>query len=191
MKNHLRNSFLMLSAFTLICGVAYPLLVTGIASVIAPSQRNGSMIVRNGAVVGSAFIGQSWTSEKYFHGRPSAVGNQPLPSGGTNRTVASKAFHKDVGVLRDSLANMNDVKGANIPSDLVMASASGIDPHISPQAARVQVVRVMKARGLATSRSAEVEQAIVASTDQPLLGIFGMERVNVLRLNLAMDALRP
>lgn len=191
MVKHLQNSLLMVAAFTLICGVAFPLLVTGIAAVIAPSQRNGSMIVVNGQVVGSSFIGQAWTSEKYFHGRPSAVGYQPLPSGGTNRTVASKAFRKDVDALRDSLALLNDVKGASIPSDLVMTSASGIDPHISPQSARVQVARVMKARGLATSRRAEVEQIIDASTDQPLLGILGMEHVNVLRLNLAMDAMRP
>ncbi|MBK7032684.1 MAG: potassium-transporting ATPase subunit KdpC [Ignavibacteria bacterium] len=190
MIKHLQNSLLMVAAFTLICGVAFPLLVTGIAAVIAPSQRNGSMVIVKGREVGSALVGQAWTSDKYFHGRPSAIGNQPLPSGGTNRTVASAAFRKDVAVLRDSLAKQNEVEGAAIPSDLVMASASGIDPHISTEAAQVQVTRVMKARGLASSRRAHVEQLISAATDQPLVGIFGMARVNVLRLNIAMDALR-
>ena len=191
MVKHVQNSFLMIAAFTLICGVAYPLLVTGIAAVIAPYQRNGSMIVRNGQEVGSAFIGQSLTSERYFHGRPSAVGYQPLPSGGSNRTVASIGFRADIQKLRDSLAILNGVKGASIPSDLVMASASGIDPHISPQAAHVQASRILNARGYASHRAQDIDRIITESTQDPFLGIFGQARVNVLQLNLALDAALP
>lgn len=189
MVKHLRVSALMVAAFTVICGVVYPLLVTGITAVMAPYQRNGSMVIANEREIGSDLVGQLWTSARYFHGRPSAINNQPLPSGGTNRTVASVAFRKDVATRRDSLAMMNDAARTDVPSDLVMTSASGIDPHISPEAARLQVARVMNARGMGPSRRVDVERLIVASTDRPFLGVFGTERVNVLRLNIAMDAL--
>ncbi len=190
MLKHLRNSTLMIAAFTVICGAVYPLLVTMIASVAAPYQRSGSMVVTNERIAGSEFVGQLWSSARYFHGRPSAIAYQPLPSGGTNRTVAATAFRGDLERRRDSLAVLNEVPKSDVPSDLVMASASGIDPHISPEAAQIQVARVMKARGMSSSQRAEVERLIMASTEHPLLGLFGTVRVNVLRLNIAMDALQ-
>jgi potassium-transporting ATPase KdpC subunit len=185
----MKKNFMVAIRFTLITtvifGLAYPLLVTGISQWIFPKQANGSLIVKDGQVVGSRLIGQGFSAEKYFHPRPSAAGNgyDPTASGGsnlgpTNQTLVTRV-QQDVAKLQQ------ENPGAAIPADLVTASGSGLDPDISPAAAEFQVARVAKARGI----SAEELRRIVARHTLPRQdGIFGEARVNVLELNLDLDA---
>src|SRR5580704_17672940 len=154
MLREIRPAIVVLVALTLITGLAYPLAMTGIAEVIFPRQAQGSLIEQNGTVVGSALIGQVFTSDKYVHGRPSAT-TAPDPN-------------------------------APVPQDLVTTSASGLDPHISPDAALFQVPRIAKARNLPEDR---VRQLVVDNTEGRLFGLLGEPRVNVLQLNLALDHL--
>jgi potassium-transporting ATPase KdpC subunit len=179
----LRPALVLLLLFTLLTGIAYPLLVTGIAQVAFPNQADGSPIVDNGKVVGSALIGQNFASDRYFRPRPSAAGKgyDAKASSGSNLGPASKA-------LADRIAG--DVKALRaqgvtgpIPADLVTTSASGLDPALSPEAAFVQVPRVAKARGLAP---AGLRALVETHIERPLLG---EPQVNVLNLNRALDAL--
>ena len=199
MLNEIRPAIVMLVAFTLITGVAYPFAVTGLASVIFPSQASGSLIEKDGKVIGSALIGQVFTSDKYFHGRPSATlgpdpkdpsKSVPAPynaanSGGSNLGSTSKALidrvKADVAKLKAENPN------TPVPTDLVTASGSGLDPHISPAAALFQVPRVAKARGLPEQR---IRDLVAVQTEGRTFGFLGEPRVNVLQLNLALDALR-
>lgn len=182
MLNQLRPAIVLTLFFTLLTGVAYPLALTGAAQALLPAQANGSQIIRNGALVGSALIGQSWTADKYFHGRPSAVTYDASTSSGSNLGPSSKTL---IGQLNDRVAALG---GSNIPADLVTASGSGLDPDISPAGALFQVTRVAKARGLGED---QLRQLIAANTRGPDLGILGEPRVNVLALNLALDELKP
>lgn len=181
----IRASLVLLGAFTLLTGIAYPLALTGLAQVAAPAAANGSLIVRDGTVVGSALIGQSFSSDRYVHGRPSATSPEPYnaaASSGSNLGPSSTA-------LRDSVAAAVAVLGVTpAPADLVTASASGLDPDISPAAARAQVRRVAMARGLP---EAAVADLVARHTAGRVLGVLGEPRVNVLALNLALDALKP
>ena len=199
MLNEIRPAIVMLVAFTLITGVAYPFAVTGLASVIFPSQASGSLIEKDGKVIGSALIGQVFTSDKYFHGRPSATlgpdpkdpsKSVPAPynaanSGGSNLGSTSKALidrvKADVAKLKAENPN------TPVPTDLVTASGSGLDPHISPAAALFQVPRVAKARGLPEQR---IRDLVAAQTEGRTFGLLGEPRVNVLQLNLALDGVR-
>jgi potassium-transporting ATPase KdpC subunit len=185
----MKKNLIVAIRFTLITtvffGLAYPLLVTGISQWIFPKQANGSLIVKNGQVVGSRLIAQGFSGEKYFHPRPSAAGAgyDPTASGGSNLGPTNQALvtrvQQDVAKLRQ------ENPGAAIPADLVTTSGSGLDPDISPAAAEFQIVRVAKARGI----SAEELRRIVARHTLPRqYGIFGEARVNVLELNLDLDA---
>jgi len=194
----IRPAIVVLVALTLITGLVYPLAMTGIAQVLFPRQAQGSLIERNGVVVGSELIGQVFESDKYFHGRPSATTapdpndstkTVPAPynaanSGGSNLGPSNKALVDRVQGDLDKLKQENP--SASVPPDLVTTSASGLDPHISPEAALFQVPRIAKARNLPEDR---VRQLVADHTEGRFLGLLGEPRVNVLLINLALDQL--
>jgi potassium-transporting ATPase KdpC subunit len=198
MLREIRPAIVVLLALTLITGLAYPLAMTGIADVVFPYRAQGSLIERNGTVVGSELIGQLFTSDKYFHGRPSATTatdpndatkTVPAPynaanSGGSNLGPSNKALIDRVQGDIDTLKKENP--SASVPIDLVTTSASGLDPDISPEAALFQVPRIAKARNLPEDR---VRQLVEDNTQGRFLGLLGEPRVNVLLLNLALDRL--
>lgn len=190
MKTILRPALVLFFVLTLLTGVAYPLVVTGVAQSLFPAQAGGSLILRDGKPVGSALIGQNFTDAKHFWGRPSATGPMPYNAGassGSNQGPLNPALVEAVNGRVEALRAADPGNAAPVPVDLVTASASGLDPHISPAAARYQVPRVAKARGLA----AEKVQALVdQQTEKPLLAFLGESQVNVLKLNLALEALR-
>ena len=196
MLRQIRPAFVVLVALTLITGLAYPLAMTGIAQVLFPRQAQGSLIERKGAVIGSELIGQVFESDKYFHGRPSATTapdpndstkTVPAPynaanSGGSNLGPSNKALIDRVQGDIDKLKLENP--SMPVPADLVTTSASGLDPHISPDAALFQVPRIAKARNLPEDR---IRQLVADHTEDRLFGLLGEPRVNVLLLNLALD----
>jgi potassium-transporting ATPase KdpC subunit len=190
MKQHLRTAILMTLVTTLLFGLVYPLAVTGLGQLIFPAQANGGMIVRNGAVVGSRLIGQPFSSDTYFHSRPSAAGNGYDPvaaSGGasnlgpTNKQLVDRV-KGDVEKLR-----AENPKAA-IPVDLVTTSASGLDPEISPAAAEFQIPRVARARQMSDT---DLRALVARHTLGRQLGVLGEPRVNVVELNLQLDASHP
>jgi len=198
MLKELRPAIVLLIALTVITGLAYPLAMTGISEALFPWQAHGSLIEKDGKVVGSALIGQSFTSDKYFHGRPSAI-TAPDPkdptktistpydasnSMGSNLGPTSKAL---VDGVKDAAAKLHEENSARpVPVDLVTASASGLDPDITPAAAQFQIPRVAKARNLSES---DVAALVERMTEGRTLGLFGEPHVNVLKLNLALDQL--
>jgi K+-transporting ATPase ATPase C chain len=169
---------------TIIFGLIYPLVVTGLSQLLFPKQANGSLIVKNGKILGSELIGQSFSSEKYFHSRPSNAGNgyDPLSSGGSNLGPTNQALV--TRVARDVAKLQEENPGVPIPTDLVMASGSGLDPDISPASAAFQVARVAKARGVSED---QIRRIVAKHTQGRQWGVLGEARVNVLELNLELD----
>jgi len=183
----IRSAIVMLLLMTVITGVAYPLVVTGLAQVLFPSQANGSLIVKDGKPVGSTLIGQSFDDPRYFWGRPSATTPQPnngVSSNGSNQGPTNPALTDAVKQRIDALRAADPGNIAPVPVDLVTASASGLDPEISPAAAAYQVMRVAKARGMSPS---QVQAMVAMATSGRQFGMLGEPRVNVLKLNLALD----
>lgn len=185
-RSALRPAIVMLVLFTILLGLAFPLVITGIAQAVMPSQANGSLIRENGKVVGSALIGQGFVQDRYFHSRLSAAGDghDASASAASNLAPGSKdladRIGADVAALREK-----GVTGP-VPADLVTTSASGLDPDITPENALSQIGRVAAARNLPASA---VQHAVTAATEYPLLGIIGEPRVNVLMLNRQLDRL--
>jgi K+-transporting ATPase ATPase C chain len=177
--------------FTLVLGIGYPLAVTGISQLILPRQATGSLVTAGGKVVGSELIGQNFSKPEYFHPRPSAAGDKgydATSSSGSNLGPTNKKLVDRVAASVDQFRKENPDYQGPIPADLVTASGSGLDPHISPDSARVQAARVAKARGAGLD---QVNQLIAQSTEQPDLGFLGEPRVNVLKLNLKLDEQFP
>lgn len=200
MLKEVRPAVVSLLALTMITGLAYPLAVTGIAAVLFPYQAQGSLVERGGQVVGSALIGQEFKEDRYFHGRPSATvapdpadASKTIPapynaanSGGSNLGPTSKAL---ADRLSEDVAKLKaENPAAAIPVDLVTTSGSGLDPDVSPEGALFQVPRVAKARGVPEE---QIRKLVTASVQPPLGGVLGEPRVNVLKLNLALDAAVP
>lgn len=183
-RQYLRPAIAVLIGLAAVTGLVYPAAVTAVAQVVFPAQANGSMITVDGRTVGSTLIGQSFSDPRYFWGRPSAAedGYDGMASGGSNLGPTSRALIERVAADVDRLRDATGT--APVPVDLVTASASGLDPHISPEAAAYQVARVAAARGL---DPAEVEAAVARHTEGRLVGFLGEPRVHVLELNLDLD----
>jgi K+-transporting ATPase ATPase C chain len=189
LKNQLRPAIVVTIVLMVITGLLYPGLVTGIAQILFPRQANGSLITRNGQVVGSELIGQQFARAEYFHARPSGAGYNGGASSGSNKGPTDlKLADTLIAQAVDSEVRLDGAVKGHVPSDLVTASGSGLDPHISPASAFLQVARVARARGL---DSAAVRGLVERHVEGRQLGFLGDRRVNVLMLNLALDSLAP
>ena len=184
MINQIRPAITLTLAFTLLTGLAYPLAVTGIGQAAFPAQANGSRVEQGGVIIGSSLIGQPFSRPGYFWPRPSATGSEPYNASASSGSNYGPTDARLVERVAGAVAAYGGA--APIPADAVTASGSGLDPHITPENARLQVARVAAARGV---DAAEIEQLLATMTEAPLLGILGEPRVNVLALNLALDRL--
>jgi len=188
MKTQMIIALKFLMVMTLLTGIIYPLLMTGIAQVSFPSKANGSLIMKEGKIVGSELIGQKFDSSIYFWSRPSAIGYNPIPSGASNYGPTSDTLKKLVGARRLLFAKMNSITDPlSIPKEMIFASGSGLDPHISPEAALLQVDRISKARQFDNNQKEKLLNKIKELTEAPQFLCLGEQRINVLLLNLELD----
>ncbi len=183
----LRTAFLILVVFSILLGVVYPLVMTGIAQLFFSHRADGSMIVSNGRIIGSKLIGQQFLLPTYFHSRPSDCDYNAASSSSSNLGPSNPELFKQVREQINQVRTENEIADTVlVPADLVLASGSGLDPEISPQSAFLQVSRIAKSRNLPIEL---VRQLVINKTQQPFIGVFGQPRVNVLTLNLALDSI--
>jgi K+-transporting ATPase ATPase C chain len=179
-----KTSVRMLFVLTLLVGVIYPLFITAVASLIFPQAAEGSLVRKNGVIVGSTLLGQRFASKKYFYGRPSSTDYSTMPSGASNLSLASKN-------LTDLIEARRSTYGSDAPFDVLTASASGLDPHLSIEGVMYQLDRVAAARGLRPEQTATLRQIIIGYEERPQLRFLGKPRVNILELNLKLNELFP
>jgi K+-transporting ATPase ATPase C chain len=184
MLSYLRPAITLFIVFTALTGLAYPFALTGIANVLFPVEAAGSQISRNGNIVGSRLIGQTFASNRYFHGRPSAAGQAGYDASGSSGSNLGPLSRKLLERVRKDVAKLHKTGATDIPADAVTTSGSGLDPHISPAYAELQIATVAKARGVSPDR---IRALVAQGTEKPALGFIGEPRVNVLLLNLALD----
>jgi K+-transporting ATPase ATPase C chain len=176
---------------TVLTGVIYPFFITGVAQLAFPAKANGSLIMKDGKIIGSELIGQKFDSSIYFWSRPSAIDYNPIPSGASNLGPTSDNLKKQVAERRKLFAANNSIADTSaIPKEMLFASASGLDPHISPEAALLQLKRVAMARNLNEKQKQKVQQLIKNKTEEPQFLLFGESRINVFELNLALDSIK-
>lgn len=188
MKSHILPALILTICCVLFLAVLYPLAMFGIGKVVAPNGGKGEVIEANGRVVGYANVGQNFSDDRYFWSRPSAVSYNAGGSGGSNKGPSNPDYLATVQARLDTfLVHNPGVRANQVPSELVTASGSGLDPHLSPQGALVQVARIAKLRNL---NAKDLELLIAKQTEGPLLGLFGTRQINVLKLNLALDNLK-
>ena len=191
MKKQLLITIKYFVAITIVTGLIYPLFITLISIIVFPGKASGSMIEKDGKVIGSELIGQKFESDKYFWSRPSAIDYNPMPSGGSNLGPTSAALKKSYDDRMKNFVEKNMIKDAStIPNEMFFASASGVDPHISPLSAILQVERVAKARNFDQSKKEKLIQLINSLTEKPQLGFLGNSVVNILLLNLELDNMK-
>jgi K+-transporting ATPase ATPase C chain len=185
MKKYFLPAIKMLLLTMILFGIIFPLLIVGIAKVIAPNEGKGKTVILNGQIIGFELIGQSFTSDSYFNSRPSAVNYNAAATGGSNKGPNNSEYLKVVEErISDILAKNPAIKKEQIPVDLITSSGGGLDPHISVQAALIQIPRIAKIREMNVN---ELKQLVNTHTERPLFGLFGTSRINVLNLNLALD----
>jgi K+-transporting ATPase ATPase C chain len=191
MKTQLIIASKFLLVITVLTGIVYPLFMTGLAQLCFHYKANGSLVMKDGKIVGSELIGQKFDSSIYFWSRPSAIDYNPVPSGASNYGPTSEKLKKQVSERRTAFAAKNSIKDTNaVPLEMIFASASGLDPHISPGAAFCQMERVSTARNLNAAQKQKVQQLIKDNTEEAQYFLFGEPRINVFKLNLALDNLR-
>jgi len=188
MKKQLLITVKYFVAITIVTGLIYPLFITLISIIVFPGKASGSMIEKDGKIIGSELIGQKFESDKYFWSRPSAIDYNPMPSGGSNLGPTSAALKKSYDDRKKNFVEKNMIKDASaIPNEMFFASASGVDPHISPLSALLQVERVAKARNFDQSKKEKLIQLIDSLSEKPQFGFLGNSVVNILLLNLELD----
>jgi K+-transporting ATPase ATPase C chain len=191
MKKQITVALKILAVMILLTGVSYPLIMTALAQLTFPKKANGSLIWKNGEIAGSYLIGQKFDSSAYFWPRPSAVDYNPLPSGGSNLGPTSEKLEKLVAERSASFISLNYIqKPASVPKEMLFASASGLDPHISPESARMQLERVAQSRGFTDNEKQQLLQLILSKSEKPQFFLLGESRINVFELNLSLDNIR-
>jgi potassium-transporting ATPase KdpC subunit len=184
------TSIKLLVLMTILTGIIYPVFIYVIAKTVFPYKAGGELIESNGKIIGSELFGQKFTSKKYFQPRPSAIDYQPMPSGGSNLAPTSITLKNNVDSLRKSYIIFNELpENTNVPPDAIFSSASGIDPHISPENAILQISRIAKERNYDEKKKNQIIEIVKNHTEKPQFSLFGEERINVLILNLEIDKL--
>jgi K+-transporting ATPase ATPase C chain len=191
MKTHLFISLRILLVLSILLGIAYPAFLTGAAQLIFPAKANGSMVLKDNQIIGSELIGQKFDSSIYFWSRPSAVEYNPIPSAASNLGPASKKLKNSIEERRGIFQESNLLTDTtSIPAEMIFASASGLDPHISPEAAMLQLERVTAERNLSIQEKENLVQLIKSLSEKPQFSLFGEPRINVFKLNLALDNIK-
>jgi potassium-transporting ATPase KdpC subunit len=191
MRTHISIALKLLLIMTLLTGIIYPVLMTGIAQISFPEKANGSFIRRDGKIIGSTLIGQKFDSSAYFWSRPSAIDYNPVPSGASNFGPTSRKLFSMVSERRKIFITGNNLTDtASLPGEMLFASASGLDPHTSPDAVRLQINRIVRVRHFNHSQENRLNELILQNTEKRQYGILGEERINIMVLNMGLDEIK-